>query len=487
MVMAERFVTSPYLGGNFAPVREEVASSALRVIGEIPREIDGMFVRTGPNPQFDVIKGYHWFGGDGMLHGVRLQDGTASYRNRYVETDAYRREKEAGRALWSSSLGAPDFENPNGPGRGNTGNTALIWHDGRLLTLWEGGDPHEIKLPGLETVGQYNYGGKLMHAFTAHPKVDEATGEMLFFGYNMMGQDVAKGTKQPYLQYSVVSKEGELVHTTPVDLPVGVMMHDFAVSEHFSIFMNLPYTFSLERAMKGAQPFAFEPDRGSHFGILPRHADQSEIRWFESPPCYVFHTLNAFEEGDDVVLDACRMDRVDLGSLDSTVAVSPETNLIKSDNTQNLYRWRFNMKTGGVKEERLDDAPTDFPRVNDSLVSRKARYGYTARFGGGTGMPEADAIVKYDLQTGTSRTHLHGPGRFSGEGVFVPREGALAEDDGWVAFYVFDSSTGESEFVLADAQDFEAAPVARVLLPQRVPYGFHGAWIGGSQMAAQRA
>jgi len=487
MVMAERSVSSPYLEGNFAPVREEVAGDALGVIGEIPAGIDGMFVRTGPNPQFDVIKGYHWFGGDGMLHGVRLEAGKASYRNRYVETEAYRKEKAAGNALWGSGLGAPEFDNPNGTGRGNTGNTALVFHDGRLLTLWEGGDPHEIRLPGLETVGTHNYGGKLMHAFTAHPKVDEATGEMLFFGYNMMGMDMAKGTKAPYLQYSVASKDGELVHTTPIDLPVGVMMHDFAVTEHFSVFMNLPYTFSLDRAVKGEQPFAFEPDRGSHFGILPRHGDQSQIRWFESPPCYVFHTLNAFEEGDEVILDACRLDRVDLGTLDSTVARSPENSLVRSDNAQNLYRWRFNMKTGEVKEARLDDAPADFPRVNDSLVSRKARYGYAARFGSGSGMPEADAIVKYDLQSGTSRTHVHGTGRYSGEAVFIPRDGATAEDDGWVGFYVFDNNTGSSEFVLVASQDFEAQPVARVVLPQRVPYGFHGAWISSEQMATQRS
>lgn len=488
MVMAEEKVISPFLEGNFAPVREEVEAEDLRVIGEIPAGLDGMFVRTGPNPQFDVIKGYHWFGGDGMLHGVRIKDGKVSYLNRYVQTEAYRREKDAGKALWGSGLGAPEFDNPNGPGRGNTGNTALVWHDGRLMTLWEAGDPHWIQLPGLETRGTYDYSGKLLHAFTAHPKVDERTGEMLFFGYNMMGFDLAKGGAQvPYLQYSVVSPEGEIVLTTPIDLPRGVMMHDFAVTERYSIFMDLPLVFDMQRAMQGESPLCFNRDLPARFGLLPRHGQGSEIRWFEAPSCYVFHTLNAFEHGDEVVLDACRMTHVDLGSLDSTVAPTPEDRrLIRDDAQQALHRWRFNLKTGAMSEEALDDQTSDFPRVNDSLVGYAARYGYTARFGGSAGMPEADAIIKYDLHTGRNVVHYHGRNRFGGEGVFVPDPAGSAEDDGWVVTYVYDGNTGASEFVVIDARAMESAPVARVPLPQRVPYGFHGAWISGERIERQQ-
>lgn len=488
MVLAEEKVISPYLEGNFGPVREEVTSGELAVIGEIPAGLAGMFVRTGPNPQFDVIKNYHWFGGDGMLHGVRVKDGKVTYRNRYVQTEGYKREKAAGQALWGSGLGKPEFDNPNGPGRGNTGNTALVWHDGRLMTLWEGGDPHHIKLPGLETMGTYNYNGKLMHAFTAHPKVDEKTGEMLFFGYNMMGFDMAKGgAKVPYLQYSVVNPQGELTMTTPIELPHGVMMHDFAVSEHYSIFMDLPLVFDMQAAMRGESPLQFKRDVPSRFGILPRHGDGAQVRWFEAPSCYVFHTLNAFEQGDEVVLDACRMTSIDMGALDSSVAPTPEDRqLIRDDADQSLYRWRFNLATGDVKEEPLDDQSSDFPRVNDGLVGYAARYGYTARFGGSGGMPEADAIIKYDLQTGKNEVHYHGKGRFGGEGVFVGAPDATAEDDGWVVTYVYDHNTGGSEFVVIDAQNMEAAPLARVPLPQRVPYGFHGAWISEERIAGQR-
>jgi len=487
MVMAEEKVKSPFLEGNFAPVREEVQAENLRVIGEIPAGLEGMFVRTGPNPQFDVIKGYHWFGGDGMLHGTRVKDGKVSYRNRYVETEGYKREKAAGHALWGSNLGAPEFDNPNGQGRGNTGNTALVWHDGKLMTLWEGGDPHHIKLPGLQTQGTYNYNGKLLHAFTAHPKVDEKTGEMLFFGYNMMGFDMAKGgAKVPYLQYSVVSPEGEITMTTDIDLPRGVMMHDFAVSEHYSVFMDLPLVFDMQEVMKGNSPLAFKPDIPSRFGVLPRHSPGAEIKWFEAPACYVFHTLNAFEDGDEVVLDACRMKSIDMGALDSTIAPTPEARrLMREDSPQSLFRWRMNMKTGAIKEEQLDDQASDFPRVNDSLVAYPARFGYAARFGG-TGTPESDAIIKYDLHTGKNTVHFHGKNRFGGEGVFVAAPDAKSEDDGWVVAYVYDNNSGGSEFVVIDAQNMEAAPLARVPLPQRVPYGFHGAWISEERIQNQR-
>ncbi len=488
MVLAPDRVTSPFLEGNFAPVREEVQAESLEVIGELPPGLEGMFVRTGPNPQFDVIKGYHWFGGDGMLHGVRIKDGKASYRNRYVQSWGYKKENEAGHALWGSGLGAPEFDNPNGTGRGNTGNTALVWHDGKLMTLWEGGDPHVVKLPGLETPGTYDYSGKLMHAFTAHPKVDEKTGEMLFFGYNMMGLDMAKGgATVPYLQYSTVSATGEITMSTPIDLPHGVMMHDFAITERYSIFMDLPLVFDMQRAMKGESPLHFDRNLPARFGLLPRHAEGSQVRWFEAPSCYVFHTLNAFEDGDDVILDACRMEDFDMGSLDSTTAPTPESRrLLRDDSPQSLYRWRFNMKTGVVHEGALDDQASDFPRVTDSLVGYQARFGYAARFGGGTGMPQADALIKYDLATGKNTVHYHGVRRFGGEGVFVPRPDGKSEDDGWLVTYVYDENTGGSEFVVVDALNMESAPVARVPLPQRVPYGFHGAWISEERIQSQR-
>jgi len=470
-------LVNPYLAGNFAPVHEEILVDNLTVIGELPIDLSGVFVRNGPNPQFAPRGRYHWFDGDGMLHGVRLHGGKAQYRNRYVRTKGFKIERGKGEAIWTGLLEPPRIDNPHGPYK-NTANTALVWHDGRLLALWEGGEPHEIRAPGLETIGPYTYNGKLISAFTAHPKVDAITGEMMFFGYSVAAP--------PYLKYSVVSAAGELLRTVPIDLPVGVMMHDFAVTEHHTIFMDLPLTFRPERLQRGEPAFAFEPDSPSRFGILPRHGENSNIHWFEAPACYVFHTLNAYEAGDEVVLTACRMNATNVLGASETLEHHRESKTTDSkNNASRLYCWRFNLATGAVREEALDDQPSDFPRVNEQLTGRQTRYGYTARFAPSQEgeSPRFDGLIKYDFVTGRSETHEFGRGRYGGEGVFVPRPGAIAEDDGWLLTFVHDTVEGQSELVVVNAQDITSEPVARLLIPQRVPYGFHGTWISDRQLA----
>ena len=470
---------SPYLLGNYAPIREETTADDLKVIGELPLDMDGIYVRTGPNPQFDPKGQYHWFDGDGMLHGVRVKDGKASYRNRYVQSKGYLEEKAEGQAVY---YGLMEMEKNFAQGRGykNQGNTALVWHDGQLLTLMEGAEPHAVKVPGLETLGTYDFCGKLISSFTAHPKVDEKTGEMMFFGYNPMAA--------PYVQYSLVSKDGELQFTRPIDVPRGVMMHDFAVTEHYTIFMDLPLTFSVERAMKGGPVLAFERDLPARYGILPRHGGNDDIKWFEMPAHYVFHTSNAWEDGDDVVLHACRLESTNV--LQPGGAPSKELTDVYGNATDSMavmHRWRFNMKTGTFKEEQIDDIATDFPRVDDSLVGYGCRFSYNARFARKEpGHPPAfEGINKYDLQTGRMETHLHGKERYGGEPVFVARSGGKDEDDGWLVTYVYDEIEGTSEMVVVDAKNMGGAPIARVIVPARVPYGFHGAWVANDRIEGQ--
>jgi len=457
---------NPYLDGNFAPVRQEITSDSLKVIGELPADLSGMFVRNGPNPQRTPIGQYHWFDGDGMLHAVQISHGKASYRNRYVRTRGFEIEQKEGKAVWSGLLEPPQMDNPHGSGK-NTANTALVWHAGQLLATWEGGAPHAVTLPQLETKGEYTYNGKLASAFTAHPKVDPVTGEMMFFGYSFA---------PPFLQYSVVSPQGELLRTIPLDLPVGVMMHDFAITTNYTLFMDLPLTFNPARMQRGEPGLMFERDRPSRFGIIPRHGDSSSIRWFECPACYVFHTLNAYEEGDEIVLIACRMSS-------TNVLVTQPAQSDPDGDIPRLHRWRFNLNTGTVREEMLDDVAGEFPRVNEQLLGRKTRYGYVGKMAP-TPLPLFDGSIKYDLHTGYSQTYEYGQGRYGGEAVFVPRPGADVEDDGWLVTYVYDTNAEVSELVVVNAQDLGGEPVARVLIPQRVPYGFHGAWVSQQQIDA---
>ncbi len=455
----ETTTVNTYLNGNFAPVQAEITADSLEVIGQLPADLSGMFVRNGPNPQWSPIGQYHWFDGDGMLHGVRISNGKATYRNRYVQTKGYQIEKQAGKAVWSGLLEPPQMDNPHGSSK-NTANTALVWHAGQLLATWEGGAPHAIKVPELETIGEYTYGGKLTSAFTAHPKVDPVTSEMMLFGYSVFSP--------PYLQYSVVSPTGELLRTVPIDLPIGVMMHDFAITEDYTIFMDLPLTFSKERMQRGEPVMMFERNCPSRFGIVKRHGDNQNIRWFEAPACYIFHTFNAYQEGMEVILIACRMS--------FTNVLAQDSQREKEGDIPRLHRWRFNLSTGKVSEEMLDDVPAEFPRVNERFLGRKTRYGYAAKMTKSS-VPLMDGLIKYDFSSGKSQTHQFGAGCYGGEAVFVPRPGATDEDDGWLMTFVYDAGKETSELVIVNAQDLSNTPVARVLIPQRVPFGFHGTWI----------
>ncbi|QOV22510.1 carotenoid oxygenase family protein [Anabaenopsis elenkinii] len=450
---------NPYLNHNFAPVQTEITTDTLKVIGELPPNLSGMFVRNGPNPQWSPMGQYHWFDGDGMLHGVTINNGQATYCNRYVRTKGWEIEHKAGKAIWSGFLSPPQLDNPHGAYK-NTANTALVWHAGQMLALNEGGAPHAIKLPNLQTIGEYTYNSKLVSAFTAHPKVDPKTGEMMFFGYSFT---------PPYLQYSIVDPTGEIVRTVPIDLPMAVMMHDFAITQNYTIFMDLPLTFSMARMQRGEPGLMFESHRPSRFGILPRHGDNSNIRWFESSPCYIFHTLNAYENQEEIVLIACRMNSTTVLKANDS-PTQPEADIPR------LYRWRFNLSTGKAQEEMLDNIPVEFPRINENFLGQTTQYGYAGRMAASP-LPLFDGIIKYDLKNHTSETHEFGSGRYGGEPVFAPSLDATNEDDGWLMTFVYDEPSATSELVIVNAQDVSAPPIARVLIPQRVPYGFHGTWV----------
>lgn len=450
---------SPFLRGNFAPVTEERTDEGLEVWGKLPAELNGMVLRNGPNPRFKPLKRYHWFDGDGMVHGVRLQEGRATYLNRYIHTRGFELEAKAGRALYQSitesplECKAPLWE----PRNKNTANTALVHHGGKLLALWEGGNPYELKAHTLETVGEYDFQGGLQHAFTAHPKVDPVTGELLTFGYRI--------SRSPYVSYSVFGPDHRLRHTAPIEIPRPVMMHDFAITEHYSIFLDLPEVFDLWRAFRGHSPLVYAPERGARLGVLPRYGNASQLRWFEIEPCYVFHVMDAWEENQELVVLTCRFPRFPEfleGEKDAQVT---------GGTYASLYEWRLNLSTGKVKERALDDQPSEFPQVNPSKVGRQARYGYAV--GRGTG-----GLVKFDLQTG-QRLERQLVGRCS-EPTFVPHPDASAEDDGWVLSLCYDDTTDKSQLVVLDAATFDPEPVARVLLPVRVPFGFHATWVPNS-------
>ena len=463
-----RWPDNPFLQGPYAPVHEEISADDLKVVGKLPADLEGMLVRNGPNPQFPPKKNYHWFEGDGMIHGVRLRDGKASYLNRWVRTAAWNEENKANDAIYSSILDPIDvtlLAKQLLAGKSpfpNRANTALIWHHGKLLALWEAGAPHEIKLPGLETVGEYNFGGALKHPFTAHPKIDPKTGEMMFHAYSVM-------PFQPSLVYSVADRKGKIVHTTPIELPRPVMMHDLAITGNFTLFLDTPFVLDMSGALRGAPPFKWEPKFGARIGLLPRHAAGDKVRWFEIEPCFVFHVFNAFEDGDEVNLYGCRFSRFPAFlSLNSQAANNDGEGEAGPDHPI-AYRWQLNLKTGTTTEGAVDDFSCDFPRVDDRLAGARTRFGYV--------VAEDTSLVKFDFVKGSNERQEFGKGCVTGEGVFVPRRDGDSEDDGYLISFVYDKAERRSELAIIDCRDFSKGVVARVLIPQRVPNGFHGTWL----------
>lgn len=461
---------SPYLEKNFAPIQAETTVNDLPVVGELPIDLCGTFVRNGPNPKFSPTGRYNWFDGDGMLHSVRISGGKARYCNRYVQTKGLQIEKDANRALWTGLLDPPQLSNPTnnlfGPFK-NTANTALVWHADRLLALWEGGEPYQIDPYELATTGPFTYQGQLASPFTAHPKIDAKTGEMMFFGYSLL--------QAPYLKYSVVSAAGKILSTVPIELPTAVMMHDFAITENYTVFMDLPLTFRLERLRQGESAYLFEPDEPTRFGILPRHGNGTHVRWFEVPSCYVVHTLNAYEDEDDIVLIACR-------NSDAAALNVPTKGKLDDQNKDKpiLYRWRFNLYTGSVCEAAIDDVASEFPSLHPQWLGRQSRYGYAAKIASEQEpLMTFDGLLKYDFVTGSRHIHKFKAGCYGGEAVLVPKSECSAEEDGWLIAFVYDTARQRSELIVIDTKHFTDEPIAKILIPQRVPYGFHGTWIPG--------
>jgi carotenoid cleavage dioxygenase len=461
---------NPYLQGLYAPVEKEITAENLEVIGEIPRDLDGVIVRNGPNPRFAPKGRYHWFDGDGMLHAVHFRDGRATYRNRYVRTIGFERETTKGGALWSG-LREPMKHNPSEMPLKDTANTDVIFHNRSLVALWYvSGKPYRLDAVTLETLGVDDFGGRRAGNVSAHAKVDAQTGELLFFDY---------GPRPPFMTYGVVSAEGELKHFVPIELPGPRLPHDMAFTENYSILFDLPVLPDAAAAERGQWVTRFHRDKPARFGVIPRFGAPDSIRWFEGSACYIYHTINAWEEGDEIVLVSCRTTnpvpemKSDATDLDRMLAfLTP---------TFDTWRWRFNLKTGATSEEQVDDQHTEFPSINLNVMGRRSRYSYHVH------IPQTetllfDGLTKYETDTGRSRTHHFGTGRYGSEAPFAPRVNAQAEDDGYVLSFVSDENDGSSELVILDAQNITDPPIGRVRIPQRVPLGFHATWVSGNQL-----
>lgn len=450
----------PYLSGPYAPVALELDAADLRVVaGEVPRDLRGTYVRNGPNPKRGPLGAHHWFDGDGMLHALHVEDGKLRYQNRYVRTRDLADEDAAGRALWRGLMEST-AESPKGRPYKDTGNTDVLVHAGELLALhYIGGAAHRVDPRTLETLGPRAAPARL----SAHAKVDAITGELLFFDYG----------PRPSLTYGVADARGALVHETTVALPGPRLPHDMAFTERFAILMDLPVWPRAEAIRAKKWMVDFHRDVPARFGVLPRRGDGAAVRWFEAEPCYVYHVVNAWEDGDAIELVGCRCDDP-IGTPDP--ADGPLASALANLRLRaRLHRWRFDLATGACTEETLDDRSAEFPTIDARRAGRPTRFSYHAT------IPDTrtlvfDGLVKYDRGRAVAR-HAYGDGWLGSEAPFAPRIGASEEDDGYVLSFVTDAAGERSEVWIYDARAIERGPVTRAAIPARVPLGFHACWV----------
>ena len=431
-----------WLQNNFDPVFDELDVANLVVRGAIPPELDGVYVRNGSNAQH--ADNQHWFLGDGMLHGVRLHGGRAQwYRNRYVQTPLYVN------GLTSIQAGLP-------AGGNNQSNVSPIYHAGRLLTSGEVGFPYEIDPEDLSTLGVHDFDGGLNTSFTAHAKIDPATGWMHFFGYWLV---------PPFLTYHIADQSGRLIYSEEIAVSRSTMMHSFAITERDVVFWELPVLFDPRGFGVQGFPFLWDDTYGARIGIMPLGGPASAIRWVEIEPAYVFHELNAFRDGDDVVIDVCRYERMMAGERFGSFPAR-------------LHRWRVG--TGGAAltfdDEIVDGAAQyEFPMRDKRFTGRPHRHGWFVQPREHPDTIDLGGLVHVDYASGAQRRWDPGPNRHAGEALFVPA--GSAEGEGWLLTFVYDHARDTSDLVILEALDVRKGPVAQIRMPRRVPFGFHGTWV----------
>lgn len=447
-----------FLDDVFAPVPHETDTTALRVEGALPEALSGVYARIGPNPIKPQAKRYHWFTGDGMVHGLRLHAGRAEwYRSRYVGSNSAHK-----------ALGRPILPGPR-HGPGDVVNTNVYAHAGRVWASVEAGMLPVQLDARLDSLRHGTFDSPARQPFTAHPHRDPHTGALHAICYDAM--------KRNRLQYVRVSPTGAVDRVVNIPVRHGPMVHDCAITRRFVVVLDLPVTFSFKRLLTLAPfPYAWNDGHPARVGLLPKDGDAADIRWHEVDPCYVFHPCNAFDLPDggvvmDVVAHRRMFDRSRSG---------PEM-----DSGARFERWTLPADGGRVRREVLHDAPQEFPRLDERLSGEPYRYAYAVGIGQGLGDGTGGGLplFRHDLHTRNTLAHDFGPHAVPGEFVFVPRQPQGAEDDGWLMGFVHNRRSGHAELHVLNADDFTGPPQAVVHIPARIPAGFHGNWIDDADVS----
>lgn len=453
---------SAFFMGNNQPVFEERYAKDLNVIGELPKWLNGVYMRNGPNPHFPSDNLTFPYDGDGMIHALYFEKSGVSYRNKWVATDELKAERKAGQAIWKglakpsfpSSKFCKEYDAPFTPVK-NTANTSIVAHGDHILALYEGGKPYKITAD-LETVGEFDYNGQIK-GMMAHPKIDPISGDMHFLQTGMV--------QFPFMRYYVVNKKGEVLKDIPIYTKGTVVVHDMILTPNYVVFFWCPMKLSIIKTFTSNNPLEWKPKKGTKIAILPRNGRSKDISWTTMNPFFVWHTMNGFEQNGNIVLDYIKHNHNDDGS---TAGVP------------HLQRTVIHPKKGIVSDNLLNDSFMEFPNINHRFTGQKYRFGYAAKVKDSkvSTFAHFTELVQYDFEKSTYKTHFLPKSYTVGEPTFVPHPYKKEEIEGVVVAFAHDSETDTSKLIIIEPLHFDKAPLAIVDLPFRVPNGFHGDWIG---------
>jgi carotenoid cleavage dioxygenase-like enzyme len=436
----------PFLSGNNSPVFKELFIKELKVTGEIPHDLDGVYLRNGPNPKFKPTRYIYPFSGDGMIHGIYFDNGKVYYRNKWVNTERLVNDTKAGQSLSVNT---------------ELSNTNVLMHGGKLLSLNDGGMPYELS-PELETKSKFKFKGEVRNA-TAHPRIDPETGEMHYAYYSRV--------QAPYLTYYVVSKDGDVLRETHVAIPNATMIHDMVLTKNYAVILDCPVKFDIEKAKQGKNPFTWEVQKGTVAYVFNRNDHSEAPIVIKTEPFFVWHFFNGFEKDGAIHIDMVRHDEVPFIKENRTYQYLPTY----------FHRMSLNLSKREATHTRLDDRRIEYPTIDPRATGADYRFGYSAVISKehlNKKLPEYFAqSVQYDARNNTSKVHSYGLGKYTGEVAFIPRKNKKSETDGYAISFVFDENANTSEVVILDVANFDKKPLAVIHLPIRVPNGLHGNWV----------
>lgn len=469
----------PYLNGAWAPVSEEWIDDDCPVVGEIPRDLEGVYLRNTENPVHAPLGKYHPFDGDGMLCGLHLRNGRAAFRNRFVRTRGFVNEQDVGRSLWSGLAQVPPLsERPGWGAQGylkDASSTDVCVHGRRALTsFYQCGELYAADPVTLDPQGAVGWGGDFpREGVSAHALPDAATGHLLWFSYSRHA---------PYLRCGATDANGEVIESREVPLPGPRLPHALMSTPRWYVLNDFPLFWDadlLQREIFAARLH----DLPSRFALVPRGEPQGHIRWFEASPTYALHFTNAWERDDEVILEGYRQ----LQPMPPPLSDAPRAYAqmmayldLQSLRPQ-LWRWHFDLRSGRTRETCVDEAFCEFGTLDPRRRHHEHRYVYSMT--GEPGWFLFNGFHKHDLQRGTRQTVRFPEGVFGSQMPFVPRTPASSEDDGWLLTYVTDTRGDRSECWIYAAQSLDEGPVARIRLPLRIPSGTHACWADAAELS----